>query len=45
MAIGSDNFPAFAVIHRKCLSICLSPENKLAENDNLQPVASYNNKI
>ena len=45
MAIGSDTFPAFAVIHRKCLSFCLSSEKIFSENDNRRPCASYNNKI
>jgi len=36
MAIGSDTFPAFAVIHRNCLS----SENLFTENDNHQPAAS-----
>ena len=44
MAIGYDTFPAFAVIHRKCLSFCLSSEKIFSENDNRSPDASYNNK-
>jgi hypothetical protein len=45
MAIGSDTFPAFAVIRRKCLSFCLLSEKIFSENDNRGPGASYNNKI
>jgi len=45
MAIGSDTFPAFAVIHRNCLSFCLSSKNIFSENDNPGFPAAYNIKI